>query len=107
MPGPERARAGVVTEIQRWRGLPDRSCDLRSRDVAARWQALRQAARGMSTPTMVPSSGVLLVPPLAEPIRNQGEGGFPGGAVVKNLPANAEDTGSSPGLGRSHMPRSN
>ena len=35
------------------------------------------------------------------------EGGFPGGAVVENLPANAGDTGSSPGLGRSHMPRSN
>ena len=33
--------------------------------------------------------------------------GFPGGAVVKNPPANAGDTGSSPGLGRSHMPRSN
>ena len=33
-------------------------------------------------------------------------GGFPGGAVVKNPPANAEDTGSSPGLGGSHMPRS-
>ena len=33
-------------------------------------------------------------------------GGFPGGAVVKNLPANAGDTGSSPGLGRSHMPQS-
>ena len=33
-------------------------------------------------------------------------GGFPGGAVVGNLPANAEDTGSGPGLGRSHMPRS-
>ena len=33
-------------------------------------------------------------------------GAFPGGAVVENLPANAEDTGSSPGLGRSHMPRS-
>ena len=32
---------------------------------------------------------------------------FPGGAVVKNPPANAGDTGSSPGLGRSHMPRSN
>ena len=26
--------------------------------------------------------------------------------MVKNLPANAEDTGLSPGLGRSHMPRS-
>ena len=33
--------------------------------------------------------------------------GIPGGAVVKNPPANAGDTGSSPGLGRSHMPRSN
>ena len=33
--------------------------------------------------------------------------GFPGGAVVENLPASAGDTSSSPGLGRSHMPRSN
>ena len=32
---------------------------------------------------------------------------FPVGAVVKNLPANAGDTGSSPGLGRFRMPRSN
>ena len=32
--------------------------------------------------------------------------GFPGGAVVDNLPANAGDTGSSPGLGGSHMLRS-
>ena len=32
---------------------------------------------------------------------------FPGGSVVKNLPANAGDTGSIPGPGRSHMPRSN
>ena len=30
--------------------------------------------------------------------------GFPGGSVVKNLPANAGDTGSIPSLGRSHMP---
>ena len=29
--------------------------------------------------------------------------GFPGGAVVKNPPASAGDTGSSPGRGRSHM----
>ena len=32
---------------------------------------------------------------------------FPGGSVVKNPPANAGDTGLSPGPGRSHMPRSN
>ena len=34
-------------------------------------------------------------------------GGFPRGAVVESLPASAGDTGSSPGLGGSHMPRSN
>ena len=34
-------------------------------------------------------------------IRNKG---FPGGTVVKNLPANAGDMGSIPGPGRSHMP---
>ena len=33
--------------------------------------------------------------------------GFPGGAVVKNLPANAGDTGSISGPGRSHMLGSN
>ena len=32
--------------------------------------------------------------------------GFPGGAVVENPPADAGNTGSSPGLGRSHMLRS-
>ena len=32
---------------------------------------------------------------------------FPGGTVVKNPPANAGDTGSSPSLGRSHVPQSN
>ena len=33
--------------------------------------------------------------------------GFPGGAVVKNPPANAGDMCSIPGLGRSHMLQSN
>ena len=32
---------------------------------------------------------------------------FPGGTVVKNLPANAGDTGSSSGPGRTRMPWSN
>ena len=32
--------------------------------------------------------------------------GFPGGAVVWSLPANAGDTGSIPGPGGSHMPQS-
>ena len=35
------------------------------------------------------------------------EGASPGGAVVENPPANAGDTGSIPGPGRSHMPWSN
>ena len=50
---------------------------------------------------MIPKGMTALKPPIKE------NGGFPGGAVVENLPANAGDTGSSPGLGRSHMPRSN
>ena len=33
--------------------------------------------------------------------------GFPGGSVVKNLPANAGDTGPIPGLGRLYVPQSN
>ena len=32
---------------------------------------------------------------------------FPGCLVVKNLPANAGDTGSIPGLGKSHVPWGN
>ena len=48
-------------------------------------------------------SGTLLSSPR---LVKETQRGFPGGAVVENLPANAGDTGLSPGLGRSHMPRS-
>ena len=44
--------------------------------------------------------------PILSP-HKENAGDFPGGAVVKNPPANAGDTGSSPGLGRSHMLQSN
>ena len=40
-------------------------------------------------------------------IKNLPRWGFPGGTVVKSLPAKAGDTGSSPGPGRSHMLRNN
>ena len=40
-------------------------------------------------------------------IKNMKFWDFPGGTVVKNPPANVGDTGLSPGLGRSHMSRSN
>ena len=40
-------------------------------------------------------------------LKNRRHWGFPGGAVVENLPANAGDAGSGPGLGGSHMPRNN
>ena len=36
-------------------------------------------------------------------IKKQRNWGFPGGTVVKNPPANAGDTGSIPGPGRSHV----
>ena len=46
-------------------------------------------------------------PSTVEWIKKMWHRDFPGGSVVKDLPANAGDTGSSPGLGRFHMPRSN
>ena len=39
--------------------------------------------------------------------KDQSWRGFPGGAVVKNPSANTGNTGSSPGLGRSHVLQSN
>ena len=41
------------------------------------------------------------------PLKKEYGRDFLGGTVVKNPPANAGDTGSIPGPGRSHMPRSN
>ena len=38
--------------------------------------------------------------------KNKQNGGFPGELVVENLPANAGDRVSMPGLGRSHVPQS-
>ena len=48
-----------------------------------------------------------LLPKNSGAVKKEETEGFPGGAVVKNLPANAGDRGSSPGPGRSHMPWSN
>ena len=44
---------------------------------------------------------------VAKKIKIKEKWDFPGGTVVKNLPANAEKTGSIPGPGRSHVQRSN
>ena len=38
---------------------------------------------------------------------NNGILDFPGGTLIKNLPANARDRGLIPGWGRFHMPQSN
>ena len=54
----------------------------------------------------VDAQGIIVWKHKRSPTKNETRG-FPGGAVVENLPANTGDTGSSPGLGRSHMPRSN
>ena len=57
---------------------------------------------------MHPLKAVVSLPFWVEPkLQNPGGPGFPGGAVVENPPANAGDTGSSPGPGGSHTPRSN
>ena len=78
------------------------------------------AASGRGTPPTGPGLGIaepisavylliLLYPAVKDRMSAsfKDEEDFPGGAVVKNPPANAGDTGSSPGPGRSHMPQSN
>ena len=55
---------------------------------------------------MLDSLGLLALVFPSDPVKIQLRGS-PGGSVVENLPANAGDRGSSPGLGRSHMPQSN
>ena len=47
---------------------------------------------------------ILFVPSIFTLLLKHTIWGFPGGPVVKNPPCNARDTGSVPGLGRSHVP---
>ena len=67
------------------------------------WRFLKKLKIGLPYDPAIPQLGIY-----PEKIIIQKETwGFPGGTVVKNPPANAGDTGSSPGLRRSHMPRIN
>ena len=66
----------------------------------------REVYLTLNLPYHVPQGSLLISEDFLRE-RRQMLGDFPGGAVVKNLPANAGDTGSFPGPGRSHMPRSN
>ena len=56
--------------------------------------------------TCIPSFNLLPIFIFLVAILKLDDEDFPGDAVVKNPPANAGDTGSSPGPGRSHVPRS-
>ena len=72
---------------------------------ASRGQPFRVGNSGSGQPT--PSCGEAEHRPQHHDKQKSSSWGFPGGAVVKNPPANAGDTGSSPGPGGSHVPRSN
>ena len=54
----------------------------------------------------MPNIGPNPIPITSKSLKQDGVG-FPGGSVVKNLPANAGDMGSIPDPGRFHMPWSN
>ena len=68
------------------------------------WRFLKKLKIELPYDPAIPLLGIY---PEKTIIQKESCGAFPGGTVVKNLPANAGDTGSSPGLGRSLMPRSN
>ena len=68
------------------------------------WKFLKKLKIELSYDPAIPLLGIY---PEKTIIQKESCWGFPGGAVVKNPPANAGDMGSSPGPGRSHMPQSN
>ena len=59
----------------------------------------------MQTPVRQNSKCTLPLPHHSSQSERTPREGFPGGPRIKNPPANAGDTGSIPGLGRSHMPQ--
>ena len=65
------------------------------------WKALRRCLKKLKI-ELPYDPAILLLSIYPEKPKN----GFPGGTVVENLPASAGDMGSSAGLGRSYMPRS-
>ena len=67
------------------------------------WRFLKKLKIELPYDPAVPLLGIYL----EKTIIQKESWGFPGGAVVENPPAKAGDTGSIPGPGRSHMPRSN
>ena len=94
----------------------------RRRDLVGRATGVESGCCSAHPTTQVTGAAALVPPTLPEQLgtgrvsargaesqRRRFKGGllgFPGGTVVKNLPANAGDTGSIPGPGRSHMSRS-
>ena len=90
----------VPTEIQLWEILwlcPHEPCGWPSvlRKWKTLWSSLMEFPGSKHQWSGFPKSPSILGLP------------FPGGVVIKNPPANAGDTSSIPGLGRSHMPQSN
>ena len=72
--------------------------------LATPWTVAYQAPPSMGFPRQECWSGLPGPSPMSPLLGLKGRnGGFHGGSVIKNLPCNAGDTGSIPGLRRSHI----
>ena len=109
MRGPLTIAASLVVE-HRLQTRRLSNCGSRAQLLSGTWDLPRPglepvspALAGRFSTTAPPGKPLLFF----NTFKNWSIGGFPGGTVVKNLPANAGDMGSVPGLGRSHVPWSN
>ena len=96
----QEGSAGPAAALASLRGLPGAPGDLRNAGRSVQ-VVYRHCCHALHVAHFPQTHETETAASLKEEVR-----GFPGGAAVENLPANAGDTGSGPGLGGSHMPRS-
>ena len=92
LPRKEEERQGTTYKIKRWNAIQQHKSNTKHQ----KWMLIYTTLwRGLTYRVLSESWRILFI------WNSRTSMAFPGGSMVKNLPANAGDTGLTPGLGRS------